>query len=160
MWGDDIVAYGLYDEVDQQAFAEHHPECVVAVEAHDEAYYCDGDECYVLEVGDHVEDAYGEAHDEGEWEFDDGESDAVEDAGAESDESLSAEVAVHCFFDVLDDGHCAVAEFFGENQFEASDYLVVIDEYEYDVDEHQRPFEDFEERFDRPGYDVGAFLDH
>lgn len=143
----------MYDEEDGEAGGEDEPEVLSRIGCLEDAQDEGGDEAEGVQVGHEAEHADEEAEGDGEREADDEESDTEKNAYAERNECLTAEVAVHAFGQVAEEGaeegllslryelHDAACEFF----------VVYKDE---------EKVEQADERRDDADDDAGGLIDH
>lgn len=101
LWGEDIVADALADDIDKHALAYLRPELDLPSERLYIAHGGDGYKRDILEIRDNVKDSHEYPKHYGERYPDDGETDTVEHRRTQGQDNLDAEIAVHAVLDVV-----------------------------------------------------------
>ena len=151
MGSHNVVADALARYIDQTTLAELRKERNVASERVDKADRRHRDKSDILKIGDHIENADKYAHRDGKRHTDNRKANTIENHREQCNDTLTAKVTIHVGLHIVDHHHCTRTIFVGDYEFESSRNLGVVDHYEEEIDESEKPCNGVD-------YDVDRFL--
>jgi len=160
----DHILDDLYDAEHEQRESEDDPEVFAGLSRSHPAEQRHRNQSDGLQIRDEVKNADEKSEEYGEREADDLESDGEQDAHAECDERLSAEVAVHAMFHVACEISNEGAVFLRDQMDPSVGDLLIVEEDEEEIEEDDEDDGDADDdgdgaREQRPGFGQHLFGD-